>query len=168
MARPLLLLDVDGVLSPLGSDPTTGTGMGTGGWTDWTDPETTGFFLPMSITMGKALADLPCDRAWLTTWQDDANTCIGPVLGWSALPVLPRSTSGPVRERWWKLDAAVESLTHDPRPVVWIDDDLRSHNRAARTALTALGVPFLLVSPRRDVGLTNAQVNRITRWISDL
>jgi hypothetical protein len=68
--RPLLFLDVDGPLIPMGGDgsPTHRPRSGGNPLLDRVDPR-----------HGAWLAALPCDLVWATTWEAEANEVIAPL-----------------------------------------------------------------------------------------
>ena len=155
--RPRLYLDVDGVLSPF-VIPDSGTDT----WTDW-DRDA---FAPTSRAMADALAALPVDIHWLTTWRDEANTHLAPRFGWPARPVLDRD-----REiHWWKLDALLDDHPEGV-PFVWCDDELDERRALLdphfTRRLAALAAPYLLVCPARNVGLTPADLERIHAFVTN-
>lgn len=161
-ASPLLLLDVDGVLSPYGSHPRT--------WEDWAQPADVRMQLPLSCRMGDALWQTGCRIEWLTTWGEDANKVIAPHLGWPSLPVWRRldvpggvklSDDGPLG--WWKWRWA-ELRARDSRPLVWADDELdkrREEDPRLDDWLGSLVQPVLLVCCDPHTGLTPDQVSEI-------
>lgn len=116
MTKPILLLDVDGVLNPDRLPD------------DWefeprfqSDEESGGLPLDLSREMGAAIEEVGFDMRWLTTWGEYANTNIGPHFGWRAMPV----AAEPYKEHpyFWKV-LAVQRLLAEPGPlVVWIDDE---------------------------------------------
>jgi hypothetical protein len=73
---------------------------------------------------GALLAALPVELAWATTWEEEANTYISPVLGLPALPFIawpsPRPT--PADGVFWKTPSIVEWAAG--RPFCWLDDEL--------------------------------------------
>jgi hypothetical protein len=118
--KPLLLLDVDGVLNP-------------GASRNQVDKDRLahryyvrhfkGYRVFLSPEHGPMLTEF-CERqglelVWATTWEHDANSLIGPVVG---LPRLPVIEFGGNCEHW-KFDAVAEYA--DGRPLAWLDDDLR-------------------------------------------
>lgn len=91
--RPLLLLDVDGVLNPFAS-PTCPPGYREHDFFPDDDPpvrlnESHASWLPLLATR--------FDLAWATGWEDEANTYLSPLFGLPRLPVIrfPRSLSPP-------------------------------------------------------------------------
>jgi hypothetical protein len=88
--RPLLFLDVDGPLIPIG------------GHHDAIDYRLDRRLTPalaralasnpllyrLDTRCGRWLAALPCKLVWATTWMADANEVIGPLLGLPELPIV--------------------------------------------------------------------------------
>jgi hypothetical protein len=116
MIRPLLLIDVDGVLNPYvrpGAAPPDGYAVHHLG----------GQRVVLSFQHGAWLHELAeqFDLAWVTAWEAEANSLIGPMIG--APPDLPviqfheRLVDGWI----WKLPA-VRRFAED-RPMAWLDDD---------------------------------------------
>ncbi|MEU8990650.1 hypothetical protein AB0C98_30265 [Streptomyces sp. NPDC048558] len=134
MNRPLLFLDVDGPLNPYAAKPEkrpdsyitlrvpqdSGKPGEPGGLSVrrrplrvWLNPE-----------HGQALLQLDYELCWATTWMDDANRWIGPVLG---LPELPFVEFGEalLQERpdgvHWKTGPLVDYASG--RSFAWVDDE---------------------------------------------
>lgn len=110
--RPLLLLDVDGVLNPLNIHcPDT--------WPDFKRVNVSGFDLWLSREMGQALNRIDANIVWCSTWCDDPAglTKIERHLGLS-----PHWEGSWGRAFQWKSDMAQYALEHFAL-VVWIDDD---------------------------------------------
>ncbi|MFI9297096.1 hypothetical protein [Streptomyces gardneri] len=134
MNRPLLFLDVDGPLNPYAAKPEKRPD----GYTTLRVPldsraheEGRSFSSrrrPLRVWLnpehGRFLLRLPFELCWATTWMDDANRWIAPVLG---LPELPFVDFGDVllQERpdgvHWKTGPLVEYA--DGRPFAWVDDE---------------------------------------------
>ena len=154
MSRPVVFLDVDGVLSPVvpHSDA----------WTDWERVENIPFHLVLSRKMAGRIAQLDAEVVWLTTWEHDANAVVAEFLGWQPHDVLERSGD---EERWWKLDAITERIEKEPRPFVWVDDELEHRKRDVEPWLRSVEVPVLPLSPRAEVGLTEAELDQIEAFV---
>ncbi|WP_330238918.1 hypothetical protein [Streptomyces sp. NBC_00525] len=136
MARPLLFLDVDGPLNPYAAQPerrpegyTTirvpgpgrdGGGSGPSGLLRRGKP----LRVRLNPGHGAALLALGYELCWATTWMDEANRWIGPVIG---LPALPFVDFGDAlfRERsdgvHWKTEALLAYA--GDRPFAWVDDE---------------------------------------------
>lgn len=159
MSLALLLLDVDGVISPLG--PSTA-------WSDFRVVDDAPALLQVSRAMGDALTHLPAQRRWLTSWDGFANEWVAPALGWRKLPVV-RWPGGPGgRPHKLKIDG-FEDLLHAlqvrPTAVAWCDDALTPamEQRARRLLGT---VPLLPVTPDPLEGLTPEHVDALSAFLS--
>jgi Swiss Army Knife RNA repair-like protein len=154
--KPLLFVDIDGVISLFGFEPTAppaGTWIGVDGV----------LHLISATASAHLLALAPMfDLVWCSGWEDKASDHLVPALG---LPVRPPflTFSAPTRTVHWKLDA-VDRHAGD-RPAAWIDDafDDSCHAWAA-----ARGAPTLLVATDPAVGLGAAQVVRLEAWARGL
>lgn len=151
--RPLLLVDVDGVLNPLGHRPPPGFFV----------QSIDGYEVAISDRHGRWLNELAesFELWWATTWEQSANNSVGTLLGLPELPVVrfAGERSGDTR----KLEA-VQGAVGD-RSLAWIDDELFldayewARNRAA---------PTLLVRPSSSVGMTLSHFEQICRFRDEL
>lgn len=162
-SRPILFLDVDGVLIPYGrteSMPDSATVALIG-------PETDDWLLArIDPAHGPRLSALGCDLVWATGWEDEANVEISPRLGLPRLPVVGWGFSHHVPgspEVHWKTRDLIAYA--DGRPFVWIDDELRDPDREWVTRHH--GAPALLHGIDPHVGLTEADFSTIARWLAD-
>ncbi|MFB7473778.1 hypothetical protein [Kitasatospora sp. NPDC056184] len=133
-ALPLLLLDVDGPLNPYAAVPQE---QPPGYRTHHLRPD---FWLtrfpgrageevePLRLWLnpdhGPELLSLPFELVWATTWQEDANTWIAPLLGLPGLPYVrwPRMHQDEPDGLHWKTRVLVDWAAG--RPFVWVDDEL--------------------------------------------
>ena len=162
---PLWLLDVDGVLCPVGgyehgpfphNHGTTPAQVSeaAGMWTCW-DATTV-------ETITRLHTDGLVDVVWVTTWGEAAHE-LGQVLGLPRFPVLDLPTrTGRMHP---KFAAGVELLrSHAGRPYVWTDDHLtRPVSSAINEALTDREA--LLIQPVKTLGLTSAHLRRIEKFV---
>ena len=147
--RPLLILDVDGVVLPYLPNLYRGPAP-----PDFRDARAWGFDVWVPEHLPSALSKLAeyFDLAWCTDWEDAANTDVSPLFGLATdLPVLHPDRRG--SRGWWKL-AAVREFAGD-RPLVWADDHMSS---GARRWAAARAAPTLLLRPPDDRGLSARQV----------
>ncbi|MEV5607821.1 HAD domain-containing protein [Streptomyces sp. NPDC052225] len=160
-ARPLLFLDVDGPLIPFGPPPPGGHP------TYEPDPDPSGHPLlsRANPALGPALAALPCDLVWATTWMDDANALVGPRLGLPVLPVLdepeeedPEVVRGVLH---WKVRPVVARAAG--RPFVWIDDEIGHGDRNWVAAHHPGRALLHRVDPGR--GLAGADLRLVGEWL---
>ncbi|WP_245778007.1 HAD domain-containing protein [Lentzea xinjiangensis] len=152
---PLLFLDVDGPLLPFGGDiahhgP------------DHANP----LLARLDPMHGPWLAALPCELVWATTWMDDANDLLVPLLGLPRLPVVTwqddreAETADARRGLHWKTRGL--AAWAGGRPFAWVDDEIGENDRA----WTARHHPQALlhrVDPRR--GLTDTDYLALDAWL---
>ncbi len=155
--KPLLLVDIDGVISLFGFSP---------------DKRPPGSFLSvdgiphyLSATAGEHLRALApaFDLAWCSGWEERANEHLPRVLGLHTL--LPHLAFAPAADgaaaRHWKLDA-IDAYAGRERRLAWIDDD---HAGCQAWARDRPG-PTLLITTQPPTGITGEHVRRLLRWAS--
>ena len=152
--RPLLLLDVDGVLNPTAAR---------------TAPPEYGEHVLLGVRVrldpwhGGALRAMAgrFDLAWLTGWGGQANALVAPVLGLPALPVAPFAFGSPAC-RW----PAARAYAGD-RPLAWLDADPDGSGEAW-AASRDHAVPTLLVRTDPAVGLRPEHLARLAAFADAL
>jgi hypothetical protein len=152
--RPLLFLDVDGTLIPIGGPPVDS------GRNEVAHSNP--LLSRINPEHGRWLATLPCDLVWATTWMDDANDAISPLLNLPELPVVDwpdDDDDGPVH---WKTRGLVTWAAG--RPFVWIDDEITDADRTWVAAHHPGRALLHRVDPR--TGLTEHDFAAIREWIS--
>ena len=166
--RPILLLDVDGVLNAARWELREG----------WERGTFHGFVLSWDPTITARLRELHesgrVEIQWLTTWTTDADKLLAEPMG---LPrglkvhdrddVAPTGYSGPAGglSGWWKLAAARAVAEAEPgRRIVWIDDDLAEQAVDVVEWLSA-NPHVLVVAPDLYEGLTHDQLDAIEAWL---
>lgn len=159
--RPLLLLDVDGVLNPAGR-PTPDfrryrCTVADVAYTVHLNPRHGTRLMELALRTGAELA-------WATTWEQYANEWIAPRLG---LPSLPVITMGPdagsrcgemVKTRY-----VAEYVGR--RPFVWFDDQVYREDEEYLRVHRGLD-DFLLVHVPATVGLTSRHLDAALRWLT--
>ena len=154
--RPMLLVDVDGVLNP---------------WHAENCPPGFGVydFFPgervlLSPGHGELLLSLAraYELVWATAWEHRANRLICPVLSLPELPVIEFPLDG--RDlQFRKLPAVIEAV--GDRPCAWIDDE---HWPDHYSWAERRSVPTLIVDIDPAEGLTSGVVARLAEWAAAL
>jgi HAD domain in Swiss Army Knife RNA repair proteins len=158
-SRPLLLVDVDGVISLFGFAPHE---QPAGAWTT-----VDGQLHLLSATAGEHLRRLAqtFELAWCTGWEERANEYLPHAL---ALPgplphlAFDRDPAGPPPppRAHWKL-AGIDAFAGDERALAWIDD---AFNDACHAWARARGAPTLLVQTEPATGLDDAAAATLAAW----
>jgi len=158
-AKPLLLVDVDGVISLFGFDharPPAGSYEMVDGIAHF-----------LSATAGEHLRTLSSEfeLVWCTGWEEKANDYLPRALGLPApLPYLSFGQAVGRANTHWKL-AAIDAYAGPDRPLAWIDDALVPECAAWAAARPG---PTLLVHTDPPVGITAAHVERLRAWAGSL
>ena len=155
MNRPLLLIDVDGVISLFGFDPTQPP---PGSYT-----MVDGIAHLLSATAGDHLRRLgdSFEAVWCTGWEEKANEYLPHALGLAGpFPYLTFADAVPQLAGHWKL-AAIDAYAGRTQPLAWIDD---AHDESCRQWASARHGPTLLVSTEPAVGLTADHVAELLGW----
>ena len=157
--RPLLLLDVDGVLNPDFSVKQMNKRQRTEPWKRqqvWVEKDRKTYTLFLNENHGPKLLTVAygtgAELAWATTWNEDANKYVGPVLGLPELPVYHA-------ELFNKPATVLPAL--EGRPFVWLDDQLSVVNAA-----NTWGGCGVKVNPK--LGLTDENLEEATIWLNSL
>ncbi|MFD9691264.1 HAD domain-containing protein [Kitasatospora sp. NPDC059088] len=111
---------------------------------------------------GPALAALPFELVWATTWEEEANSFIGPLLGLPELPYIAWSEPRPEPAGgvFWKTPEVVAWARG--RPFAWVDDNITDADRAWVAAHHP--GPALLHHVDPKVGLTADDFGRLAAW----
>ena len=181
--RPLVLLDVDGVLNAVGPADES--------WPDWERGRASAGGRPWPIRWSPSVVAAvrewqdAADVQWLTTWGHDANRGLHELLGLPELPVagthqdagdegsaddadalaaVTPAAPDELTGRWWKFDVVRRVLRRQPgRRLVWLDDDLaRTHEVRA---WTQANTPCLLVAPDPRTGLVRAHLDAVRDFL---
>ena len=156
--RPVLFVDVDGVISLFGFQPS-GPPPGTFHSID-------GILHCIGSEAAARLARL-ADRyqlVWATGWEEKANEYLVHILELPEdLPVLTFQGRAVFGSSHWKLDA-IDDFARG-RPAAWIDDNLDDQCRAWASARAE---PTLLVETESALGITDEDVQLLIRWVDGL
>src|SRR5579884_31622 len=159
MDHPLLLLDVDGVISLFGFDPD--------------DPPPGRFEIVdgiahfLSAGAGSLLFRLEAayEIVWCTGWEEKANEYLPLALGLPGpLPFLTFGEGVPASGGHWKL-AAIDAHAGPRRPLAWVDD---AHDERCREWAARRAAPTLLIRTDPASGLTDEHVKRLLEWAAGL
>ena len=154
--KPLLLVDVDGVLNPYAAE-TCPEGYREYNFFEGEEP------VRLADVHGKWLRKLAedFDLTWATGWGDEAHRLISPVLGLPEFPavVFPRVPFPPVEKL-----PAVRDFVGD-RPLAWMDDVITPE---AKQWAAERAAPTLLIYVDPAVGLTEATVSEARTWAERL
>ena len=159
MNRPILLIDVDGVISLFGFDH--------GARPDGRFLLVDGITHFLSGTAGGHLRRLEpaFELAWCTGWEERANDYLPLALGLDGpLAHVVFEPEGRPPHAHWKLDG-IDRHVDSSRPVAWIDD---AHDDRCRSWADARPGPTLLVTTDPAVGITEVEVERLLAWAGGL
>ena len=158
-SRPILFVDVDGVISLFGFPD----GTAAPGRFHWVD----GIAHCIGDTCGGSLRRLGerFELVWATGWEEKANEYLPHLLGLPGreMPVLTfdgRATWGSAH---WKLEA-IEEYAAD-RPAAWIDDNL---DEACELWARERPAPTLLIRTEPATGLCDEHVERLLAWADEV
>jgi HAD domain in Swiss Army Knife RNA repair proteins len=156
--KPVLALDVDGVVSLFGFDGPLDQVPGRFHLID-------GVAHCIPDEVGDRLRRLAehYELVWAKGWEDRANDSLITILGLPGeLPFLTFGGKARFGTAHWKLDAIAKYA--GDRPLAWIDDCLDESCHAWASQRSA---PTLLVPVEPDRGLEEAQVEALINWARD-
>ncbi|MFF5650097.1 hypothetical protein ACFY8N_16895 [Streptomyces collinus] len=160
--RPLLFLDVDGPLIPFGSPSVQSPSVTAGSPTcpDRANP----LLERLAPGLGPRLLALGCQLVWATTWMEEANEVVSPLVGLPRLPVLewpdPCADKGP-HGLHWKTGHIVEWA--GGRPFIWVDDEIGAMDHLWVEASHPGPALLHRVDPAR--GLVDADITGLADWL---
>jgi hypothetical protein len=159
MDKPLLLVDVDGVISLFGFDPSRPP--------DGRFELIDGIAHFLSASAGEHLRALSAEfeLVWCTGWEEKANDYLPRALGIPrAIPFLTFDRDVGRGHAHWKL-AAIEAYAGSTRPLAWIDDAL---DEACVEWADARPGPTLLITTLPAVGITAKHMAELRAWATEL
>lgn len=181
--RPVILIDVDGVLDPEVTSKQRSHLIYHHGWQQrsvYVDGRRIRSLL--NPAHGKRLRDLAKDTgaelAWGTTWNEWANIHIGPRLGLPKLPVAPcpfvESIPLPGFGYRGKFRGPAVQWAGN-RPFVWLDDSEDATRQVSALIATeralgnfGYGTPWHVVHVDENTGLTEVNIEEARRWLLSL
>ena len=161
--KPVLLVDIDGVISLWG-------------WAADVRPElrpngafhnVDGVMHFLSAVAGNHLLALMSsfELVWCSGWEEKADEHLPRSLGVpTGLAFLSFDRNRGREHGHWKL-AAIEAYAGPERPLAWIDD---AHDDACRSWAAERRGPTLLVQTEPATGLTETHVARLRAWAQEL
>ena len=157
--KPILFVDVDGVISLFGFAPGVGELPGPLHWID-------GVAHCIPPAVGGRLVRLAEDfeLVWATGWEERANEHLPYLLElpFRDLPCLTFDGRAVFGSSHWKVDA-IDEYAAD-RAAAWIDDNMNEECHAWAQRREA---PTLLVETKASEGLTDEHVERLHIWASN-
>lgn len=158
-SRPILFVDVDGVLSLFGFD----AGGELPGPFHWID----GVAHCIPPESGPRLVRLAgsFELVWATGWEEKANEYLPHILDlpFRDLPTLSFDGRAVFGSSHWKLDAIGEYA--GARPAAWIDDHMED---ACRTWAEQRRAPTLLIETEPATGITEHHTEQLLEWARGL
>lgn len=162
--RPLILLDVDGVLNPFRRPSP-----------DWFKTKCSVDGRSYNVILhpghGAKLLDLAAatgaELVWATTWEHDANTEIGPKIGLPELPVIDVDRD---HQHLHLRDLVRHKTPHvadwvKGRPFVWFDDYLTHRDEEYLLAHEGVG-DFLIIHVDDGLGITDDDLTEARAWLT--
>jgi HAD domain in Swiss Army Knife RNA repair proteins len=157
-SRPVLFVDVDGVISLFGWQP--GTPPGAFHHID-------GIVHCIGHDAGRRIKALASrfELVWATGWEDKANDYLPSLLALEQreLPFLTFDGRAVFGSAHWKVDA-IDEYAGD-RPAAWIDDNL---DETCWAWANGRRPPTLLVETDAAVGITDGDVERLLRFADEV
>jgi hypothetical protein len=154
-AKPILFVDVDGVISVFGFDPQIAEFPGPIHWID-------GVAHCIPDEIGDRLMRLAkeFELVWATGWEEKANDYLPFILRMPGpLPFLSFGGKAVFGSAHWKLDAIDEYARG--RPAAWIDDNVDEECQAWADSREG---PTLIVQTSSPVGITDEHVEQLLAW----
>jgi hypothetical protein len=158
MNRPLLAIDVDGVISLFGFDDPPARDVARFELID-------GMVHCISLAAGERLRRLGghYDMIWATGWEEKANDYMPNLLGLPELPALHFKGAARFGSAHWKL-APLDEYGKG-RPVAWIDD---SFDESCYEWARQRSHPTLLVPTESAIGLEESHTETLIAWAMSL
>jgi hypothetical protein len=166
--KPLLLVDIDGVISLFGSPGRSllqpaGSGRASstpGPSGTFHSIDGTPHFLSSTAAAHLLVLDGDFDLVWASGWEERAEEHLPRLLGLPAgLPFLRFERSPGRANAHWKL-AAIDAYA-GTRPLAWIDD---AFNEACHEWAAEREAPTLLVQTLPEDGLTSREAEQLAAW----
>ncbi|HTC59153.1 MAG TPA: HAD domain-containing protein [Solirubrobacteraceae bacterium] len=156
--RPLLLVDIDGVISLFSFDHASRP--------EGTFHSIDGIPHFLSSSAAEHLLGLVSnfEPVWASGWEEKANEYLPHLLGLPTLPYLSFDRAVGRTNAHWKLDA-IDAYASANRALAWIDD---AFNDACHEWADVREAPTLLVQTMPASGLTGREAETLERWAISL
>jgi hypothetical protein len=156
--KPILAVDVDGVISLFGFDDPPDSSAARFELVD-------GMMHCISLAAGERLGRLTehYDLVWATGWEDKANDYLPNILGLPELPYLSFDGSARFGSAHWKLGPL--DLYCRGRAAAWIDD---SFDESCYEWARERSEPTLLVPTESHLGIEEAHTEALNAWARGL
>lgn len=185
MTKPVLLLDIDGVVNALSKQPPVDA-WPEDAWLSFGAEYVTGDVFPMRVS--KEVVEFInmlhrndlAEVRWHTTWQHRAKL-VGKLAGFDNFDIAEAPEFADYRTfqqrqiraglpTWWKLPAAQRVVRDEKRSVIWVDDDLYHEYLRRPDADEKLGggQRALLVRPNQLTGLVQKELWRILDFVEEV
>jgi hypothetical protein len=160
-SKPILFVDVDGVISLFGFTPDAGDLPGTFHWIDGV-----AHCIPREVGQRLVRLSNRFQLVWATGWEEKANEYLPFILELPEpeLPCLVFQGRAVFGSAHWKLDA-IDEYAAD-RPAAWIDDNL--DDDACRYWAASRDAPTLLVPTESAIGMTDEHVEQLLDWADEV
>ena len=155
--KPLLLVDVDGVINALSPLPFATE-------QEFRSPEGFEIRVPSGTSARLTRLEKLFECIWASTWEHSAYPDIGQRLGVHPWPVI--EFNRPVAGATWKLKDVRDYVAE--RPLAWVDDELYADARTWAKSREAQGIPTLLVHADAAAGLSEQNVITLEQWVENL
>jgi hypothetical protein len=162
--RPILAVDIDGVISLFGFDESIQPGKPGAGEAPGKFHLIDGMLHCIALETGPRLQRLATsyELVWASGWEDRANDHLPGILGVPELPYLTFDGRARFGTAHWKLEALDEYA--GSRALAWVDDSL---DESCYEWAEERSAPTLLVPTEPAVGLLDAHVEALEAWVTD-
>ena len=157
--KPILFVDVDGVISLFGFSPRDGELPGPFHWIDGV-----AHCIPPAVGGRLIRLDERFELVWATGWEEKANEYLPFILDLphDELPCLMFQGQAVFGSAHWKL-GAIDEYAAD-RPAAWIDDNI---DDACLLWAASREAPTLLVQTESATGMTDEHVEELLQWAKE-